>query len=99
MTNLWKRFFSKNKKRKTEHEMFVDFMRVAKEKMTNETDKAMFKYLEEIYNFAIKSEKREEKKKTKVSTWISQDLEIDQARIREEEAVKNSLPHPGEKPI
>ncbi len=76
--------------------MFLDFMRTAKEKMTSETDKAMMKYLEEIYDFAVKSQKKEEKKKTKISAWVSQDFEIDQQKKREEEAEKNKLPHPVE---
>ena len=96
LNQLWKRLFSK-KKKKTEHELFLDFMRSAKERMTNETDKAMLKYLEEIYNFAVKSQKKIEKKKSGVSVWISEDFQIDQQRIREEEAIKNKLPHPVEK--
>ena len=98
MTSLWKTLFSK-KKKKTEHELFLDFMRTAKDKMTSDTDKAMLKYLEEIYNFAVKSQKKEERKKTKVSTWVSNDFEIDRKRIIEQEAKENALPHPGEKPI
>lgn len=97
MLNLWRKIFGTDKKDKTEHELFLEFMRSAKEKMVSETDKAMLKYLEEIYNFAIASQKKEEKKKTKVSAWISQDLEIDQQKIREKEAEENKLPHPVEK--
>lgn len=96
LTELWKKLFVKGKK-KSEHELFLDFMRTAKEKMVSDTDKAMLKYLEEIYNFAVKAQKQEEKKKTKLSAWVSQDLTIDQNRIREKEAEENKLPHPVEK--
>ena len=84
----------KKKKNKTEHELFLDFMRTAKEKMVSDTDKAMLKYLEEIYNFAVKAQKKEEKKKTGVSAWVSDDFGIDQKKRREEEAEMNKLPHP-----
>jgi hypothetical protein len=93
MLNLWEKLFAK-KKKKTEHELFLEFLRTAKDKMVSEQEKAMFRYLEEIYNFAVKSQKKEEKKNPKVAAWVSQDLEIDQARRREEEAEKNKLPHP-----
>jgi len=95
MLNLWKRLFT-GKKKKTEHELFLEFMKTAKEKMVSDTDKAMLKYLEEIYQFAVKSQKKIENKKTKVATWISQDFDIDQQKRREEEAEKNKLPHPVE---
>ena len=77
--------------------MFLEFLRTAKTQLNSETEKAMFKYLEEIYNFAVKSQKKTEKRKTKISTWISQDLEIDQARKRAEEAGRNAFPHPVKK--
>ena len=95
MLNLWKGLFT-GKKKKTEHELFLEFMKTAKEKMVSDTDKAMLKYLEEIYQFAVKSQKKIENKKTKVATWISQDFDIDQQKRREEEAEKNKLPHPVE---
>ena len=95
MLRFWEKLFGK-KKNKSEHELFLDFMRCAKEKMVSDTDKAMLKYLEEIYNFAVKSQKKIENKKTKVSAWISDDFGIDQQKIREEEAEKNKLPHPVE---
>ena len=95
MLAFWKNLFSK-KNKKTEHELFLDFMRSAKEKMASDTDKAMLKYLEEIYNFAVKSQKKIENKKTKVSAWISDDFGIDQQKKREEEELKNKLPHPVE---
>lgn len=97
MLNLWKTLFKK-KKTKSDYELFLDFMKQAKEKMSSTTEKAMLKYLEEIYNFAVKSQKKEEKKKNKtISAWISQDLEIDRQKQRSEETEKNKLPHPVEK--
>ena len=72
----------------------MEFLRTAKDKMVSEQEKAMFRYLEEIYNFAVKSQKKEEKKKTKVAVWVSQDFEIDQEHRRQEEAEKIKLPHP-----
>jgi hypothetical protein len=94
MLNFFKTLFKK-KKKKTEHELFLEFLRTAKDKMVSEQEKAMFRYLEEIYNFAVKSqEEKIEKKKTKVSTWVSQDLEIDQELRRKKEEEENKLPHP-----
>ena len=72
-------------------------MRTAKEKMVGRQEEAMLKYLEEIYNFAVKSQKKQEKKKTKVSAWISQDFAIDKQKRLEQEAEQNKLPHPVEK--
>ena len=95
--NFFKNLFFKNKKKKTEHELFLEFLRTAKDKMVSEQEKAMFRYLEEIYNFAIKSQKKEEKKKSKVAVWVSNDFEIDRQKIREEEMERNKLPHPVEK--
>ena len=96
MLRFWKRLFG-NKNKKTEHELFLDFLRSAKDKMVSEQEKAMFRYLEEIYQFAVKSQKKIENKKTKVATWVSQDLQIDQEHRRLEEAEKTKLPHPVEK--
>ena len=78
--------------------MFLDFMRTAKDKMVSDTDKAMLKYLEEIYNFAVKAQKKEEKKKTGVSAWVSDDFGIDRQKRLEKEAAENKLPHPVENP-
>lgn len=97
MLGLWKTLFGLKKKKKTEHELFMDFLKSAKEKMTSDMDKAMFKYLEDIYKFAVKSQGKIENKKTKISSWISQDLTIDQESIRKKEAEENKLPHPIEK--
>lgn len=96
MAWLWKTLFGK-KKKKTEYELFLEFMRVAKEKMTGEMEKAMFRYLEEIYKKAVSSQEKIEKKKPEIKTWISQDWAIDQERIRGREAEENKLPHPIEK--
>jgi len=95
MLNLWKGLFT-DKKKKTEHELFLEFMKTAKEKMVSDTDKAMLKYLEEIYQFAVASQKKIEKKKTKISAWISQDFEIGQEIRRKKEEEENKLPHPVE---
>lgn len=97
LNQLWKKLFQK-KKKKSEHELFLDFMRTAKDKMAGKQEEAMLKYLEEIYNFAVKSQKKEERAKhKKLSAWISQDWEIDQQKRREKEALENKLPHPAEK--
>ena len=95
MHKLWKTLFNR-KKKKTEHELFLEFMRRTKETMVSDIDKAMMKYLEEIYNFAVKSQKKEDKKKKKVAAWISNDFEIDKKRILEEKEKENALLHPVE---
>ena len=97
MFNLWKTLLGRNKKKKTEAELFFEFLRTAKEKMTNEIDKAMFRYLEEIYKMAVSSQKKIENKKPELKTWISRDLEIDQEALRKKEEEENKLPHPIEK--
>tara|TARA_R100000750_G_scaffold45244_2_gene30374 strand:+ start:209 stop:493 length:285 start_codon:yes stop_codon:yes gene_type:complete len=89
--DLWKRIF---RKRKTEHELFLEFMATAKDRMTGKMEKAQLEYLEGIYKFAVKSQKKLDKKKPGVSVWISQDLAIDQKRIREQKAKEDALPHP-----
>lgn len=99
MINFLQKLFGSGKDKRTEHEMFIDFMRKKKETLNNETEKAMMNYLEEIYKFGVKAEKKEDKKKVKVSSWVSRDKEIDDQRIREKEARENALPHPGERPI
>ncbi len=97
MLDFWKTLFGKKKKKKTDSELFLEFMRTQKEKMNSGIEKAMFGYLEEIYKKAVSSQKKIENKKPKISCWISQDLEIDQEKRRAEEAEKNKLPHPVEK--
>ncbi len=94
MMEFIKKLLGKNKKKKTEHELFLEFLKTAKDKMNSEIEKSMFKYLEEIYKFAIASQKKEEKKKNKISTWISQDLQIQQGAERKKAAEENKLPHP-----
>ncbi len=95
--NLWKTLFGSKKKKKTEFELFSEFLRTAKEKMVSEIDRAMLKYLEEIYKKAVSSQKKIEMRKTKVETWITQDLTIDQEKIRKKLEEENKLPHPVEK--
>ena len=77
--------------------MFLEFMRVQKERMTSEIEKAMFRYLEEIYKMAVSSQKKSDRKKSKISSWVSQDLTIDQEKIRKKLEEENKLPHPVEK--
>ena len=97
MFRLWKTLFGKGKKKKTDSELFLEFMRTQKEKMNSEIEKSMFRYLEEIYKMAISSQKKSDRKKTKISSWVSEDLTIDQENIRKKEAEENKLPHPIEK--
>lgn len=96
MINLWEKLFGKKGKKKTEHELFLAFMQKTKEKMNSQTDKAMMEYLEKIYNYAIKEEKKEVSKRNHVVAFVSNDLDIAQQKERKEEARKNELPHPVE---
>lgn len=96
MINLWKKLFGKKGKKKTEHELFLSFMQKTKERMNSQTDKAMMEYLEKIYNYAIKEEKKEVSKRNRVAVFVSNDLDIAQQKEREEEAKRNELPHPVE---
>lgn len=97
MSGLWKTLFGNNKKKKTDSELFLEFMRAQKEKLNSETEKAMFRYLEEIYKKAISSQKKIEKKTPEIKTWISRDLEISQEAERKKQEEENKLPHPIEK--
>ena len=44
--------------------------------------------------YITKEERKEEKEKGKIASWVSRDKEIDDARIAREKEEKERLPHP-----
>lgn len=82
---------------KSEYDLFLDFLKVAREKLTNEIDKSQLNYLESIYKMAVSQQKKIEKKSPKVAIWISNDKEILDEKERKKEEAERNLPHPIDK--
>lgn len=91
MLNLLRNIFKRNNKNKSSDELLVEFLREKREILEKEMDRSMLKYVQEFYEFAQKQQK---KKKVPVSTFVSQDYEVDRQKKLEEERRLNKLPHP-----